>query len=37
MLLAAHRVKGSPVYKIASESKKICEDALRDWWAFNAE
>ena len=37
MLLAAHRVKGTPVYKITAESKRICEDALRDWWAFNGE
>ena len=37
MLLAAHRVKGTPVYKITAESKRICEDALRDWWAFNPE
>ena len=37
MLLVAHRVKGSPVYKITAESKRNCEDALRDWWAFNAE
>lgn len=37
MFLASHRVKGSPVYKITAESKRICEDALRDWWAFNGD
>ena len=25
MLLAAHRVKGSPVYKITAKSKRICD------------
>ena len=37
MVLIAYKIKGSPIYKITSKSKKICKDALRDWWAFNAE
>lgn len=37
MILAAHRVKGSPVYKMSKESLRVCEDALREWWAFNEE
>jgi hypothetical protein len=37
MTLAAHRVKGTLVYKMSSESQRVCEDALREWWAFNDE
>ena len=35
MVLASYRVKGTPVYKMSSETQGICEDALREWWAFN--
>lgn len=37
MVLASHMVKGSPVYKMSSETMRMCEDALREWWAFNEE
>lgn len=37
MILASHRVKGTPVYKLSAEFQHVCEDALREWWAFNAE
>ena len=37
MVLAQHRVKGTPVYKMSSETLQICEDALREWWAFNED
>jgi hypothetical protein len=35
MILATHRVKGTHVYKMSSETKQVCEDALQEWWAFN--
>jgi hypothetical protein len=28
-------VKDTPIYKMSSETKQVCEDALREWWAFN--
>ena len=37
MVLAFHRVKGSPVYKVSYETQQICEDALWEWWAFNGD
>jgi hypothetical protein len=37
MVLASHRVKGSPVYKMSSNNMRMCEDALQDWWVFNEE
>jgi hypothetical protein len=30
MVLASHRVKDSPVYKMSSNSMRLCEDALQD-------
>jgi hypothetical protein len=35
MVLATHQVKDTPIYKMSSETKQVCEDALREWWAFN--
>jgi hypothetical protein len=37
MTLASHRVKGTPVYKMSSETQSMCEDALREGLAFNSE
>jgi hypothetical protein len=34
MVLAIHRVKDIHVYKMSSETKQICEDALLEWWAI---